>query len=190
MNIFLFSASLRRESFNRKLIAEAASVFKKLGSPIVHENSLADFKMPLYDGDLEETDGLPQGVKAFISSIQTADALVIAGPEYNGGISGVLKNAIDWASRADSNPFIAKPILLLGATPGGLAALRGLWHTRVPLAALGAHVYPDMFGLGSADQAFDVGGCMKDPKSKERLAHMIQKFSKYSEALKNLKEST
>ena len=116
-----------------------------------------EFEMPMYDGDLETREGIPRGGMEFIRRIQMADGLVIATPEYNGGIPGTLKNAIDWASRTDPIPFEGNP-LSCRASPGGLGAVRGLAHCRVPLQTIGAYVYPDMFGLPRAHQAFDASG--------------------------------
>ena len=133
---------------------------------------LADFRefdMPMYDGDWEARDGIPAGGREFIRRIQEADGVVISTPEYNGGIPGTLKNAIDWASRAEPIPIEGKPILLMGASPGGLDAVRGLWHSRVPLEVIGAHVYPEMMGVSRAHQAFDDKGNLQDSNQLSRL---------------------
>lgn len=142
-----------------------------------------EFEMPIYDGDLEENAGIPAGGQEFIKRIQAADALVISTPEYNGGIPGTLKNAIDWASRTDPIPFDGKPILLIGASPGGFGAVRGLWHTRVPLEAIGAFVFPEMFGVPRAHQAFDETGAFSDSKNKARLDELIQGYLKFAHAI-------
>lgn len=110
----------------------------------------------------------------------SAAAIIIATPEYNGGIPGVLKNALDWASRAKPNPIDSKHILLLGASPGALGSVRGLWHTRVPFEALGAFVYPQMFGLAKAHEAFDEKGFLKDSKNQEQLTKLVQNFIKFT----------
>lgn len=120
------------------------------------------------------------GGKEFIRRIQAANAIVISTPEYNGGIPGTLKNAIDWASRVDPIPFDGKPILLIGASPGGFGAVRGLWHTRVPLEAIGAFVFPEMFGLARAHQAFTDSGEFVDPKNIARLKELLEGFSKFA----------
>jgi len=104
-------------------------------------------------------------------------------PLYNGGIPGTLKNAIDWVSRGIPIPFDQKPLLLLGASPGRLAAVRGLWHTRVPFEAMGALVYPKMFGLPAADRAFDEGGNLLDPKVHAALEATLQGFHRFAKAV-------
>lgn len=180
MKILAFAASLRKESLNRKLIAQAAELLRNSSGVQLDLADYREFEMPIYDGDLEESSGIPNGGKEFIRRIQEADALVISTPEYNGGIPGTLKNAIDWASRTDPIPFDGKPVLLIGASPGGFGAVRGLWHTRVPLEAIGAFVYPEMFGLARAHQAFDETGKFVDPKNHARLDGIIQSYLKFA----------
>jgi len=179
MKILVFAASLRISSLNRKLAAVTAELLRSMSASIDHAD-FREFEMPIYDGDLEERDGLPVGASKLIQRIQSADALVISTPEYNGGIPGSLKNAIDWVSRGDPNPIDGKPVLLLGASPGGLGAVRGLWHTRVPFEAMGAYVYPEMFGLGRAHQAFDEKGALIDPKNVERLRELTLSFQAFA----------
>ena len=86
-------------------------------------------EIPLYDDDVREA-GLPPVVGDLVAAIRTADALLIASPEYNYSIPGVLKNAIDWASRAENQPFAGKPVALMGASPGAIGTARGQYHLR------------------------------------------------------------
>lgn len=180
MKILAFAASLRKGSLNRKLISQAAEVLRAQPGVEVDLADFREFEMPIYDGDLEEEKGIPTGGQEFIKRIQAADAIIISTPEYNGGIPGTLKNAIDWASRTSPIPFEDKPILLLGASPGGFGAVRGLWHTRVPLEAIGAFVYPEMFGVQRAHQAFDDNGAFVDVKNRSRLEELIRSFIVFS----------
>ncbi|HUP57855.1 MAG TPA: NAD(P)H-dependent oxidoreductase [Bdellovibrionota bacterium] len=176
MRILAFAASLRKGSFNRKLCAQAAEILGSQPGIEVDHADFREFEMPVYDGDLEESSGIPKGGQEFIRRIRAADALLISTPEYNGGIPGTLKNAIDWASRDDEIPFDGKPLLLIGASPGALGAVRSLWHTRVPLEAIGTFVYPEMFGLQKAAQAFDAAGAFADPKNRARLESLIKDY--------------
>ena len=97
---------------------------------------------------------MPPGAQAFAARLKEADALIIAAPEYNASMPGVLKNAIDWASRIRPQPFNGRHALLMSASPSMVGGNRGLWATRVPLEHLGARVYPDMFSLARAHEAF------------------------------------
>lgn len=182
MKVLVFAASLRKASLNRKFAALAAGLLERDPSLQIDHADYRDFEMPPYDGDLEEASGLPSGSREFINRIQQAGAIVISTPEYNGSIPGTLKNAIDWASRAKPNPLDKKPVLLLGASPGALGAVRGLWHTRVPLEALGAFVYPQMHGLSKAHEAFDDAGQLRDSKAAEQLMTLLQTFVQFANA--------
>jgi len=183
MKLLTFAASLRKDSYNRKLAAQAVEILKSLPGTEIDHADFRTFEMPIYDGDLEESSGIPPGGKEFIRRIEASHGLVISTPEYNGGIPGTLKNAIDWASRKDPIPFDGKPVLLLGASPGGFAAVRGLWHTRVPLEAIGAFVYPEMFGISRAHQAFNEAGNFVDPKNHTRLEELLKSYVEYVSSL-------
>lgn len=176
MKILAFAASLRTASFNRKLIRQAVTILRVVPDVEVDSADFREFDMPMYDGDLEARDGIPAGGRELIRRVQEADALVISTPEYNGGIPGTLKNAIDWASRTDPIPFEGKPILLIGASPGGLGAVRSLWHTRVPLETIGAYVYPEMMGVPRAHQAFDGSGNLHDANLLSRLQGLLLSY--------------
>jgi NAD(P)H-dependent FMN reductase len=135
-----------------------------------------DFPMPVYDGDLESSSGVPEGAQKLAEKIAAAQALVISTPEYNGSIPGAFKNAIDWVSRVKPMPWEDKHILLLGASPGALGAVRSLWHSRVPLEVAGAHVYPEVFGVPRANEAFDENDKLKDPATEERLKKLLNRY--------------
>jgi chromate reductase len=132
--------------------------------------------MPVYDGDIEAS-GLPAGVRALSARIKATDAIVIATPEYNNSIPGPLKNAIDWLSREKPYPTIGKPILLLAASSGRGAGLQGMSAARIPLAFVGAHVYPTSLGVGSAASAFsDDGTRLAEDELHRKLASLMAEF--------------
>lgn len=106
------AGSLRRDSANRKLIREAARLF----DPATFTE--ADIRLPLYDGDLEDSDGIPPEVQTLADQIAAADAVVISTTEYNKGPSGVLKNALDWISRTKTKPWTGKPVAVMSAAAG------------------------------------------------------------------------
>lgn len=176
MKVLAFAASLRAASLNRKLIHQVGSILSSMAGIHVDLADFREFHMPMYDGDLESRDGIPPGGLQLIQRIRKADGLVIAAPEYNGGMPGTLKNAVDWVSRADPDPLEGKPILLIGASRGALGAVRGLWHCRVPFEAVGAHVYPHMFGVPRAHQAFDDAGSLLDRQLLARLQHLLTSY--------------
>lgn len=180
MKILLFAASSRAGSLNKKLALQINEILKTVPGTEVDNANYKDFEMPLYDGDFESLSGIPTGGKELIKRIQQVDAVVISTPEYNGGIPGSLKNAIDWVSRMKPNPLQGKNLLLTGASPGALGGIRGLWHTRVPFEALGVHVFPDMFGLGQAHEAFDEAHIIKDAKKRDQLTKLVQTFIEFA----------
>lgn len=158
MKLLSFAGSLRTDSINKRFVREAVRLLG--GNPIVRAEylDLRDYPIPLYDGDVERDQGLPRTVIRLGGKITDADALVVATPEYNGSISSVMKNAIDWVSRLKPMPLAGKHLLLLSASPGRWGGIRGLWHSRVPFEALGVHVFPEMMSLPNAGSAFDEAG--------------------------------
>lgn len=176
MNVLLFAGSLRKDSCNKKFAREAMRLLKenKLATPEFQD--LKGLDIPPYDGDIEES-GIPKDVTMLGEKIAKVDALIISTPEYNGGISGVLKNAADWISRIKPIPLGGKHLLLLGASPGALGSVRGLWHSRVPFEVLGMHVYPQMMGLPNAYEAFGEDGKLKDEKPLKQLTKLLEQFT-------------
>lgn len=183
MKILVFGASLRKDSYNKKFAARASEVLKKMDGVQVDLADFREFEMPVYDGDLEESIGIPEGAKKLIQRISEADAIVISTPEYNGAIPGALKNAVDWVSRKTPVALSGKPLLLLGASPGALGAVRSLWHTRVPFEVLGTLVFPEMFGLQKANSAFNDSGEFLDIKNQERLEKLLSNYVRYAKNL-------
>ena len=137
---------------------------------------LQALEIPIYDGDLETATGLPLGVQKICAEIKAADALLISTPEYNGSISGALKNLIDWISRAKPHPLTNQHVLLCAATPGGLGGVRGLWHSRVPFEALGCHVYPEMLGFPKAHEALNNQLQIVDEKVRANFERVVKDF--------------
>ena len=119
------------------------------------------------------------------SRLEDVDAFVIASPEYNGAMPGSLKNTIDWVSRYRPQPFNAKQALLLSASPSMVGGNRGLWALRVPLEHLGARVYPDMFSLAQAHQAFGADGGLASKELADRLDKTFVGFLDLVEAAKH-----
>ncbi|MFI5618004.1 NADPH-dependent FMN reductase [Streptomyces sp. NPDC051567] len=181
MRVLVLAGSSRSGSVNARLAALVAELVGRAGAT-ADLAAIGDFPMPVYDGDTEAEQGLPPGALALCERIGAAQALVIASPEYNASVPGVLKNAVDWVSRLRPQPFKDKQALLVSASPSMVGGNRGLWALRVPLEHLGARVYPDMFSLAAAHQAFGDDDTLTDRGLGERLAATVDSFLDLVEA--------
>ncbi|MEO1480573.1 MAG: NAD(P)H-dependent oxidoreductase [Myxococcota bacterium] len=183
MNVFAMAGSLRAESLNKKLIAAAKTGAESLGAT-VDLADLGEFTLPLYNADVQSTNGHPAAAVALGERIAGADAVLLASPEYNYSIPGVLKNAIDWLSRQRPNPFsTGKPTLLLATSPGPVGGARGLWQLRIPLEGIGAYVHPQMYSLPFGDKALTDNGRLAEEDKQERLTALIGEFLRAADAL-------
>ncbi len=184
IRLLVFGASLRRQSLNDRLASLAASVIEEKGGTVDRAH-MSDFDCPSYDQDVEADEGLPAGARQLRDRLQAADAFVVSAPEYNASMSGVLKNVIDWVSRARPQPFNGKQGLLMSASPSMVGGNRGLWALRVPFEHLGARVYPDMFSLAQAHEAFDADGRIANATLRSRFERTIECFLDFVEAAKH-----
>jgi chromate reductase, NAD(P)H dehydrogenase (quinone) len=166
--ILAFAGSTRKESFNKRLVKIAADGARAAGAQVTYAD-LRDLPMPLYDGDLEAEQGIPENAKKLKALMQAHDGFLISAPEYNSSITGVLKNAIDWASRPAPGEtplvcFAGKVVTLMSASPGALGGLRSLVTVRSLLSNIKVIVLPDQLAIPKAHEAFDPEGKLKDPK--------------------------
>ncbi len=171
------SGSLRQKSFNTSLLHNAQALLPN--DTTLEVLSLAD--VPLYDGDLENSD-FPQAVNALQNRIKQANGLILASPEYNHGVPGVLKNAIDWLSRPKPGPvFAGLPVLVIGATPGGMGTLRAQGHWLPVLRSLGCAIYtgPEL-GVSHAHEKLDDAGRLSDAKTTEALKACLAGFAAFA----------
>jgi NAD(P)H-dependent FMN reductase len=182
MKVLAFAASLKKTSLNRKLITLAAEI-ARAEEYDVDVAEFSEFDMPLYNGDLDQAQGLPLGARELQRRVEAASALILAVPEYNYSIPGTLKNAIDWVSRARPVPWRGRSVFLMSASPSPMGGIRGLWQTRIPLEGCGAIVFPDMFALAHASEAFDETGHLKDLSLARRLEKELVGFLRLAEAL-------
>jgi chromate reductase len=171
--ILAFAGSLRAGSFNKKLICVAAAAAGDAGAEVTVID-LKDYPMPIYDGDIEAGEGLPENARKLKALFAAHDALLIASPEYNGSIAPVLKNTLDWVSRpaegeAPLAAYAGKTASVLAASPGGLGGLRGLVHLRQILGNLGVTVLPGQHAVSAAHDAFADDGVLEDPKQAEAV---------------------
>ena len=135
---------------------------------------LKDLPMPLYDSDLIEERGFDPNARRFQEILLAHDGLLISTPEYNGSFTGALKNAIDWASRANGeikmgSTFKNKVAGIMSASPGSFGGIRCLSHLRAVLSILGVIVLPEEFAISGVHQAFDDSGAHKDAKMNSLL---------------------
>ncbi len=168
IRIVAFAGSLRSNSFNKKLIRIAAAGARAAGAEVT-EVDLRDISMPLYDDDVEREHGLPPNAKVFKRLLIEHQGFLISSPEYNSAVSGVLKNAIDWASRPESNEpalvaFKGKIAGLVSASPGNLGGIRGLAVLRSILSNIGVFVIPTQMAVNRANEAFEPNGELKDER--------------------------
>jgi len=186
--ILAFSGSSRDGSYNAMLLDVAVAGAVVAGAEVDVLN-LRSLELPLFDADLEQAEGLPEGVRQLKAQMMAHQGFLIASPEYNGSISPALKNAIDWASRPNgSEPplacFADKVAAICSASPGALGGLRGLVHVRAILSNLKVLVLPDQVAVGEAHHAFHREGGLKDEKLRQsvealgaKVAHVIAKLA-------------
>lgn len=172
------SGSLRQGSFNTALLNAAATLVDDVSVEVVRLHDI-----PLYDGDLEARIGLPIGVNELMRRMHACDGVLIATPEYNTGIPGVLKNTLDWLSRpsTDHAPvFPGRPVAVMGATPGGLGTALAQSSLLPVLRALGTRTWfgPRMM-VSKVDQAFDAEGLLVDERLREQLATFLQGYAAF-----------
>ena len=161
--------ALRSGSHNRKLLHEAARFY----APAIFTE--ADLRLPLYDGDLEAAFGIPPEVQTLAGQIAAASVVVIATPEYNKSIPGVLKNALDWVSRVKTPIWRDKPVAIVSAAGGREGGVRSQFALRLALVPLRARVLagPEV-ALGDADNAFDAEHRLIDPRYRKALTELMQ----------------
>ena len=173
--ILAFAGSTRIDSYNKKLVKIAAAGAQAAEVEVTYLD-LRDLPLPLFDEDLEAQEGLPANALTFKDLLISHQGLLIASPEYNGSLTGVLKNAIDWASRPSANEaplalaaFADKVAAIMSASPGGLGGLRGLSHLRTILESVGVLVLPHQVAVPKAYEAFNADGSLKAPKQQESI---------------------
>lgn len=168
------AGSLRKASYNRALLRAAVEQAPP-GLSIAVESLDA---IPLYNGDVEAA-GIPASVTALRDAIRAADGLLIITPEYNHGVPGVVKNAVDWLSRGPKpQAFDAKPVAIGGTTPGGFGTRAAQYQLRQALTPLNAFVMPQpSLMLPGAQEKFDAGPALVDARARETLSRFLAGFT-------------
>jgi NAD(P)H-dependent FMN reductase len=187
--IAAFAGSLRAGSLNKKLLAIGADAARAAGADVTVVD-LRELALPLFDQDIEDASGLPEGAKRFKAILRASDGFLIASPEYNSSVTGALKNAIDWASREETDdepPLVAfrgKAAALIAASPGALGGIRGLVTLRSILGNIGVLVAPDQVCIPVAHEAFDDAGKLKDDRKSKQVAGLAKGLVELARKLK------
>lgn len=179
--ILAFAGSTRKGSFNKQLVKVAAAGATAAGAQVTYID-LRDFSLPLYDEDLEAESGLPENARKLKELMLGHQGLLIASPEYNSSMSGVLKNTIDWISRPEPNEpplvcFVDKVAAIMSASPGGFGGLRGLVHLRSILGNIKVLVLPDQIAVSKAHEAFNPDGKLQDSKQQAAVEQLGSKLA-------------
>lgn len=174
VKILAFAGSSRKESLNKKLARAAAKGAEQAGAEVQFID-LADYPLPIFCEDLEKEEGIPENAKKIREMMKESQGWILACPEYNGSITPLLKNVIDWASRPvpDEAPlacFSGKVIALYAASPGAFGGMRGLASMRILLSGIGAVVLPKTLALPGAHKLFDEEGNLKEVVAVHGLA--------------------
>ncbi|HIA72594.1 MAG TPA: NADPH-dependent oxidoreductase [Phycisphaerales bacterium] len=174
--ILAFAGSTRKDSVNKRLAKIAILAADKAGAETTFID-LHDYNMPLYSEDLLAEHGMPDGVIAFKEMLKNHNGFLISSPEYNGSLTGTLKNAIDWATiKADGEERMAcwngKIAGLLSASPGGLGGIRGLHHLRTILAGIGTFVLPNHLAVGNSTTNLQNDEQITDEKLQQQVENL------------------
>ena len=173
--ILAFSGSARRESFNRKFLAVAVEAVRAAGGEVTLLDP-AEITLPLYNGDLEDSEGMPANGTKLVGLIASHGALLVASPEYNSMITPLLKNTLDWCSRADANPFEGKVAAVISASPGMYGGVRSLQLAQQLLLKLGCDIVPGQCVLPHANSAFDAEGHLTEPRALKSVRDLAAKL--------------
>lgn len=187
--LLFIAGSAREASLNKKLARLAAEIAHANGLPTTFAD-LGDYPMPIYDGDAEAASGPPENARKLKALLMVHKGAFIACPEYNAGMTPLLKNALDWISRIkdEGEPplhvFKTRVFALGAASPGALGGARGLIATRqVMELGLGALVLPDQILLPRAGEAFEANGHLKDKALQATLKGVIERLARAARLL-------
>ena len=181
MKVLGISGSLRKGSWNTSVLRTAQGLAP--AGMTIEIGSIAD--IPLYNEDVRTT-GLPASVERFRNQIAAADAVLIVSPEYNFSVPGVLKNAIDWASRPPNQPFNDKPVAIMGASGGPVGTARMQYDLRRILASINALVLlkPEVF-IGQAGTKIDDAGNVTDETTKDFIRKLLEAFAAWTKRMRS-----
>ncbi|HBF60074.1 MAG TPA: NADPH-dependent FMN reductase [Methyloceanibacter sp.] len=176
MRLLFFAGSAQEGSHNKKLARLGQKIAEANGIEAIFAD-LADYEMPIYHGDLEKAEGVPERARAFKALLGEYDGVMIVTPEYNAGIPGLLKNTLDWVSRVRTEPNVyrTRVFAISGTSPGYYGAMRSLLQLREVLAVgLGATVIPQQMALPGAMKAFAEDGSLVDDTRQKMFADVVE----------------
>lgn len=185
--ILCLAGSLRRDSFNKKLVKVAMAPAQEAGAETTYID-LKDYPMPIYDGDIEAESGIPENAQKLKKIMKEHQGLLIASPEYNSSVSGALKNFIDWTSRPEKGEksieaFTGKVAGIMACSPGALGGLRGLVTLRSILGNIAVVVVPEQHAIGKVAEAFTQDGKLKEEKDQQAVAKIAKRVTQLTKAI-------
>lgn len=190
--ILVFAGSARKDALSKRVARAAhAAVIEAGGEATLID--LADYHAPLYNGDLEAAQGVPEEITRLLAQIEAHDSMLVASPEYNGSMTPLLVNTFDWISRIFAPPaprngldvLAGMPVAIVGSSPGALGGLRALFHLRDLLGNLGMIVMPKQLAIGKSHEAVSVEGKLVDERQHKALVGVARALVDATAKLKN-----
>lgn len=178
MNVLAFAGSTRLESVNKKLVNQAARIAREMGASVTVLD-LKNFPMPIYEADLEASEGMPENTKQFRQWMINSPMIFISSPQNNASVSALLKNVIDWCSRGENGgssreAYKGKKFVLMSASPNKKGGAKGLIHLKAIIEDCGGEVFPIQISIPDAYNAFDENGNLKDPNQTQALTDLVR----------------
>lgn len=178
VQVLALAGSTREDSLNKKLVLETAALARQMGAHVTVID-LKNYPIPFYDGDLEAQEGMPANAKKIRDLMIKSDVIFIASPDYNGSMTAVLKNVMDWASRgerggASREAYKGKKFAIMCASPGAKGGVRGLAHLRTVLEFIGGTVIPQQMVIPKAHAEFDSQGHLTNEDIRIELQQFVQ----------------
>ncbi|HVP84144.1 MAG TPA: NAD(P)H-dependent oxidoreductase [Rhizomicrobium sp.] len=190
VKLIAFAGSTRKDSYNRRVVEIAAEGARAAGAEVQVLN-LKDFNIPFYDPDIEAVEGMPEGVKKLRDLFVESDGYLIAAPEYNGSMPGLLKNALDWVSRpapgetqTTLSAFRGKVAGIMSASPGPWGGVRGLAHLRQILSGIFVLVVAEQLAVPNAADAFEPHGALKNAAYHTMIEAIGKRVAHLAKAMK------
>lgn len=181
VHVLGFAGSLRKQSYNRSLLAAAEDYLPE--GVTLEQYDISD--IPLFDQDVLDNEGYPPAAQRFRDRVAAADAVLIVTPEYNYSVPGVLKNTLDWASRPPSQPFNGKPVAIMGASDGPWGTIRAQLHLRQVLVFLNAYpVQQPQVMVPKASEKFDDRGRLTDERTGDQVRALLQALADWTRRLR------